>query len=225
MRGVHDAERRRRGGAPWVGRRRRTEGFRHPRSLTQGLRGGDNRYVALTSGREGARARARMEAGAPAASPTTTRRVARRARSVASHHWRVSRRESGVVRKEPVCAQGRSMSTMKLAAVCLTVLALSSCSARVQASDERRASSREVLLVPADDSLHLYRRDDGRLADTLRVVLRDSASWVEMWSRLWGGEGPGAAPEVDFTRSMLVVASLGDQPYPTRWVSIDSVFV
>jgi hypothetical protein len=24
---------------------------------------------------------------------------------------------------------------------------------------------------------------------------------------------------------MLVVASLGDQPYPTRWVSIDSVFV
>lgn len=117
------------------------------------------------------------------------------------------------------------MSALKLAAICLAVLALSSCSARGQPSQERRTSSHEVLLLPTDDSLHLYRRDDGRLADTLRVVLRDSASWEEMWSRLWGGEGPRAAPEVDFGRSMLIVASLGDQPYPTKWVNIDSVFV
>ena len=52
--------------------------------------------------------------------------------------------------------------------------------------------------------------------DKFRLVVRDRATWLDLWKRIYRvdtrlGEYP-KLPEVDFSREMLVVAALGQQP-------------
>ena len=43
-----------------------------------------------------------------------------------------------------------------------------------------------------------------------RVVVRDTATWIEVWTAIWRGQSPAPSlPEVDFTREVVVVAVPG----------------
>ena len=59
-----------------------------------------------------------------------------------------------------------------------------------------------------------------------QFVVRDSATWATTWTRLLGSHSPKAPlPAVDFSREMLVIASMGTRSSGGYTVGIDSVFV
>ena len=59
-----------------------------------------------------------------------------------------------------------------------------------------------------------------------QFVVRDSATWATTWTRLLGSHRPRAPlPAVDFSREMLVVASMGTRSSGGYTVGVDSVFV
>ncbi|MFI5230035.1 MAG: protease complex subunit PrcB family protein [Gemmatimonadales bacterium] len=69
--------------------------------------------------------------------------------------------------------------------------------------------------VPIDrlrDGDHAYSAYSG-IADSTRVVVRDSASWRQLWTQLNRPFiPPPPLPPVDFGREMVVVAGLGARP-------------
>jgi hypothetical protein len=61
------------------------------------------------------------------------------------------------------------------------------------------------------------------LADSLRLVVRDSAAWRTVWNRInQPFIPPPSLPPVDFARTMIVVVSLGREPSGGYDVVIDS---
>jgi hypothetical protein len=70
-----------------------------------------------------------------------------------------------------------------------------------------------------------YRHSSG--FDTQQqLIVRDSATWATTWTRLLGSHRPRAPlPAVDFSREMLVIASMGTRSSGGYTVGIDSVFV
>ncbi len=59
-----------------------------------------------------------------------------------------------------------------------------------------------------------------------RFVVRDSATWATTWTRLLGSHSPKPPlPAVDFSREMIVVASMGTRSSGGYTVGIDSAFV
>jgi len=62
------------------------------------------------------------------------------------------------------------------------------------------------------------------VADTAWSVLGDSASWAQLWSRLYGGRQPQPPlPLVDFSRYRVVVAAMGSRGSSGYDVRVDSV--
>lgn len=82
---------------------------------------------------------------------------------------------------------------------------------------------------PADRSPEVamvgYRHTSG--FDTRqRFVVRDSVAWATTWTTLLGSHSPKPPlPSVDFSREMLVVASMGIRSSGGYTVGIDSAFV
>ena len=82
---------------------------------------------------------------------------------------------------------------------------------------------------PADRSPEVamvgYRHSSG--FDTRQqFVVRDSAAWSTTWTTLLGSHSPKPPlPSVDFSREMLVVASMGTRSSGGYSVGIDSAFV
>lgn len=68
----------------------------------------------------------------------------------------------------------------------------------------------------------LHRTATSALWEPARRVVRDSAAWAEVWSRL---QAPGGPPRVDFEEEAVVVVALGQLPTPSDFPSIDSVVV
>ena len=59
-----------------------------------------------------------------------------------------------------------------------------------------------------------------------QFVVRDSATWAATWTQLLGSHNPKPPlPAVDFSREMLVVASMGTRSSGGYTVGIDSVFM
>jgi hypothetical protein len=52
-----------------------------------------------------------------------------------------------------------------------------------------------------------------------RQVIRNAEQWEAVWKRIWGG---GAAPKVDFSRHMVLLAAVGNPPY-SRSIHITNV--
>ncbi len=51
------------------------------------------------------------------------------------------------------------------------------------------------------------------LSDSLRLVIRDAATWRNTWEQMHRNHSPQPPlPEVDFEREMLIVAALGTRP-------------
>lgn len=61
------------------------------------------------------------------------------------------------------------------------------------------------------------------LTQPQRLVVRDRGAWAAEWAAIWASQSP-APPirEVDFTRSMVVVAALGQRPTGGYSILIDS---
>src|SRR5687768_16513290 len=57
------------------------------------------------------------------------------------------------------------------------------------------------------------------------LVVRDSATWATTWTRLLGSHSPKAPlPAVDFSREMIVVASMGTRSSGGYSIGVDRVF-
>ncbi len=67
-------------------------------------------------------------------------------------------------------------------------------------------------------------RGGSGIQEPARQAVRDAAAWREAWSRLTARAGPpGAAPEVDFAREMVLVAALGQRRSGGYAIRIESV--
>jgi hypothetical protein len=61
------------------------------------------------------------------------------------------------------------------------------------------------------------------IPDSVRVVIRDSVAWHRYWSAIHRPFIPApAAPEVDFSREMVLLATLGSQPSAGYAIKIES---
>jgi hypothetical protein len=92
--------------------------------------------------------------------------------------------------------------------------------------DRREAEARasELRLEPYESVDHLFRHAKSRLPTSVRLVVQDSADWGAIWRRI-NGPGAGALrPEVDFSREMLLVVGMGEQPCMGYGISVDTVF-
>jgi hypothetical protein len=87
---------------------------------------------------------------------------------------------------------------------------------------DRYERTAEVERTP-EIALWAYRMSSG-LTDQERIVVRDSASWAALWPRIVGTHSPKPrVPRVDFTREMLLVASMGRRSSGGYVIAIDSV--
>lgn len=78
---------------------------------------------------------------------------------------------------------------------------------------------------PPELAMIHYRHTSGFDART-QMVIRDSASWGPAWLRLLGSHSPKPPlPRVDFSREMLVIASMGTRSSGGYSIAIDSVYV
>lgn len=77
-------------------------------------------------------------------------------------------------------------------------------------SDFPEASQRVVVeALPEAQSMRLH----SGMTTRERVVVRDPATWQSVWSQLVGTVQPApAAPKVDFTSSVVIVAAMGVRP-------------
>ena len=60
--------------------------------------------------------------------------------------------------------------------------------------------------------------------DSGRVVVRDQSHWSELWQRGQGPGPPASAPAIDFTSSMVLVATRGGHASTGYGVRIDTVY-
>jgi hypothetical protein len=67
--------------------------------------------------------------------------------------------------------------------------------------------------------------------DQLRLVIRDRDAWVDVWRRIhrhdpYRGPNPEPPPlpEIDFSREMLVVASMGRRPSSAYAIIVDGAY-
>lgn len=61
-----------------------------------------------------------------------------------------------------------------------------------------------------DSALHNYYRHSSGLPDSARLVIRNRDEWADIWSRIVSNHGPTPpAPEIDFSREVVLVAAMG----------------
>lgn len=61
--------------------------------------------------------------------------------------------------------------------------------------------------------VHLYTEVHSGIDERARLVVRDSAQWVEVWARATKRDPtPPALPTVDFRTDMVVLVGMGRQP-------------
>jgi len=92
--------------------------------------------------------------------------------------------------------------------------------------DEREAVGRanEIRLEPYESVDHLYRNAKSRLPNSVRLVVQDSTDWTAIWRRITGPNAAAPRPEIDFSREMLLVVGMGEQPCMGYGISVDTVF-
>jgi len=86
---------------------------------------------------------------------------------------------------------------------------------------ERAAESKPEPYTSLD---HVFKSAGSRLPTTVRLVIMDSTDYNQLWSRLLGYDDRTVRPKVDFTREMLLVAAMGEQPCLGYAINIDTVY-
>jgi hypothetical protein len=109
------------------------------------------------------------------------------------------------------------------------ILALAVGTSGAQGGQPRSPMSRtveRVVVTIRDTSAHVYHEDSGGIADSLRLVIGDSASFTEFWNRLVRTKQPNRLPPViDFGKHSVIVAALGARGASGPRISIDTVRV
>lgn len=92
---------------------------------------------------------------------------------------------------------------------------------------------RPVAIIPLGQMIAGQRlpfRPNSYLPDQIRTVVRDRNSWIDLWKRMHSVDpshpDPNLppAPEIDFSREMLIVAGMGNQPSSGFAVFIDAAY-
>lgn len=86
------------------------------------------------------------------------------------------------------------------------------------------AHAHEVRLEPYESVEHLYRNAKSQLPSSVRLAIMDTADWTAVWKRIVGSGTPSAAPNVDFSREMLLVVGMGQAPCMGYQINVDTVF-
>jgi hypothetical protein len=86
---------------------------------------------------------------------------------------------------------------------------------------ERAAESRPEPYTSLD---HVFKSAGSRLPTAVRLVIMDSTDYNQLWSRLLGYDDRTVRPKVDFTREMLLVVAMGEQPCLGYGISVDTVY-
>ena len=70
----------------------------------------------------------------------------------------------------------------------------------------------------------VLRATSSGITDQLRLVVRDSASWLDVWEQLTSNRRPApAAPWIDFSDQIVVVTAMGTRRTTGYAVAVDSV--
>lgn len=89
---------------------------------------------------------------------------------------------------------------------------------------EARARAGQVRLEPYQSVDHAFRDAKSHLTHSVRLTVQDSADWRAVWARIAGPNASKEPPAVDFTREMLLVAGMGEQPCMGYLINIDTIF-
>jgi hypothetical protein len=89
---------------------------------------------------------------------------------------------------------------------------------------EARARAAAVRLEPYQSVDHAFRDAKSHLPHSVRLTVQDSADWRTVWARIAGPNSAAEPPAVDFTREMLLVAGMGEQPCMGYLINIDTIF-
>ena len=80
-------------------------------------------------------------------------------------------------------------------------------------------------LAPVTASTRLYSDDGPAFTDSVRLAVRDMATWQQVWAQATSTQGsPPPLPAVDFTKDMVLVAAAG-QMHPGDQIRVDSAGV
>lgn len=89
---------------------------------------------------------------------------------------------------------------------------------------EARARANALRLEPYQSVDHAFRDAKSHLTNSVRITVQDSADWRTVWARIAGPNSNAEPPAVDFTREMLLVAGMGEQPCMGYLINIDTIF-
>ncbi|MDH4349753.1 MAG: hypothetical protein OEW80_02850 [Gemmatimonadota bacterium] len=80
-------------------------------------------------------------------------------------------------------------------------------------------------LAPVTASTRLYSDDGPAFTDSVRLAVRDMATWQQVWAQATSTQGePPPLPQVDFSQEMVLVAAAG-QMHPGDQIRVDSAGV
>lgn len=80
-------------------------------------------------------------------------------------------------------------------------------------------------LAPVTASTRLYSDDGPAFTDSIRMAIRDMATWQQVWTQATSTQGePPPLPQVDFSREMVLLAAAG-QMHPGDQIRVDSAGV
>ncbi|HVX41318.1 MAG TPA: hypothetical protein VHB25_17270 [Gemmatimonadaceae bacterium] len=82
----------------------------------------------------------------------------------------------------------------------------------------------DIKLEPYESVDHLYRNAKSQLPNSVRLAILDTADWEAIWKRIVGSSSTAPAPNVDFSREMLLVVGMGQAPCMGYQINIDTVF-
>ena len=89
---------------------------------------------------------------------------------------------------------------------------------------DARARAAAVRLEPYQSVDHAFRDAKSHLTHSVRLTVQDRADWRTVWARIAGPNDAAEPPAVDFTREMLLVAGMGEQPCMGYLINIDTIF-
>jgi hypothetical protein len=112
-----------------------------------------------------------------------------------------------------------------LSGLAVVITAVTACTSRPDSIPS--LDSTALSTTPAGDSLlpirKLLNEYSTAITDSMRTVLTDSASWANLYARIYANHGrPPSVETVDFTREMVVLVALGTRSSGGYSISIDS---
>ena len=123
-----------------------------------------------------------------------------------------------------------SLAAARLARVTALAALVAACSGSGSEPTDSLLRDAGTRLEPVGDASFRAAVDAVRLHNGIeraeRRVFRSQAEWASFWARATATSSPAVpAPQVDFTRHMVVVVALGARSTGGYWVEVDGAYV